>query len=139
VTIEPSPPTNDQRPYLQLIQYLLGPCSNILRHNRPIAGTDFGNKMAAICGADDGAAQRHDSVNALAVDNDMIAGRKKSFESVTKTHYFPAEFLRSQYHASRDRVKSGAIATAGQNANPWLHFCNQSIFFESATRPPAAH
>src|SRR6267378_2097906 len=118
---------NDQRPYLQFIQYLLGACNDILRHNRPIAAADFGNKMAAICGADDGAAQSHDSVNALAIDNDMIAGRKKSFESVTKTNYFPAEFLRRQHHAAQDRVKSGAIATAGQNANPWLHFCNRRI------------
>jgi hypothetical protein len=55
----------------------------------------------------------------------MIAGRKKSLESVTKTNYFPAEFLRCQYHAAQDRVKSGAIATAGQNTNPWLHFCNR--------------
>jgi hypothetical protein len=30
----------------------------------------------------------------------MIAGRKKSFESVTKTNHFPAEFLRRQYHAA---------------------------------------
>src|SRR6267143_4538321 len=41
---------NDQRPYLQVIQYVLGACNDVLRHNRPIAGTDFGNKMAAICG-----------------------------------------------------------------------------------------
>ena len=83
--------------------------------------------MAAIRRADDRAAQSHNPVDALAIENDMIAGRKKSFESVTKTNYFPAEFLRRQYHAAQDRVKSGAIATAGQNANPWLHFCNRRI------------
>src|SRR5439155_5319294 len=106
---------NDQRPYLKLIQYLLGTCNDVLRHNRPIAGADFGNKMAAIRRADDRAAQRHDSVNALAIEDDMIAGRKKSFESVSKTNYFPPKFLRRQYRASQNRVKSGAIATAGQN------------------------
>jgi hypothetical protein len=98
---------------LKFIQYLLGACNDVLRHNRPIAGTDFGNKMAAIRRADDRAAQSHDSVNALAIKYDMIAGRKKSFESVTKTNYFPPEFLRREYHASQNRVKSGAIATAG--------------------------
>src|SRR3989440_1637262 len=113
---------NDQRPYLKLIQYLLCACNDVLRHNRPIASTDFGNEMPAIRRADDRAAQRHDPVNALAIENNMIAGRKKSFESVTKTNHFPPKFLRRQYHASQNRVKSGAIATAGQNANPWLHF-----------------
>jgi hypothetical protein len=49
----------------------------------------------------------------LAIEDDMIAGRKKSFESVTKTNYFPPEFLRRQYHAAQNRIQSGAIATAG--------------------------
>src|SRR6266516_8142974 len=90
---------NDQRPYLKLIQYLLRACNDVFRDNRPIASTDFGNEMAAIRRADDRAAQRHDPVNALAIEDNMIAGRKKSFESVTKTNYFPPEFLRRQYHA----------------------------------------
>src|SRR4029453_1460892 len=118
---------NDQRPYLKLIQYLLGARNDVLRHNRPIACPDLGNKMAAIRRADDRAAQSHDSANTLPIENDMVAGRKESFESVTKTNHFPAEFLRRQYHAAQDGVKSGAIATAGQNSNPWLHFYNRRI------------
>ena len=35
-------------------------------HDRPIAGTDLGNEMAAIRRADNRSAQRHDPVGALA-------------------------------------------------------------------------
>jgi len=80
--------------------------------------------MAAIRRADDRTTERHDTVDALAVENDMIARRKQSFESVTKANHLPPKFLRRQHNAAQDRVKSRAIATAGLNANPWLHFCN---------------
>src|SRR5207237_10572961 len=113
---------NDQRPYLKLVQYLLCACNDVLRHNRPIASTDFGNEMPAIRRADDRAAQRHDPVNALAIENNMITGRKKSFESVTKTNNFPPKILRRQYHASQNRVKYGPIATAGHNDNQCINF-----------------
>src|SRR4030095_11271361 len=126
---------NDQRLYLKLVQDLLSPCNDVRRHDAPIAGADLGDKMTAIRRANDRAAQRHDPVDAFAIENDMIAGRKKSFESVTKTNYFPAEFLRREYHAAQDRVKSRAIATAGQNTNPWLHFRNRRIKAFSLNRP----
>ena len=69
---------------------------------RPITGANLGNKMTAIGRADDRAAKRHDSVNALAIENNMIARWKKSFESVTKTNHFPAEFLRREHNAAQD-------------------------------------
>jgi len=102
--------------------------NDVLRHNRPIASTDFGNEMPAIRRADDRAAQRHDPVNALAIENNMIAGRKKSFESVTKTNHFPPKFLRRQYHASQNRVKSGAIATG------WSERQSVAYFLQSKDR-----
>ena len=46
------------------------------RHNGAITGAGFGHEMAAICCADDGATQRHDSINTFAVEDDVIAGRK---------------------------------------------------------------
>src|SRR4030095_686308 len=58
---------NDQRLYLKLAQDLLGACNDVLRHNRPIAGSDFGNKMTAIRRAYDRAAQSHDPVDTLAM------------------------------------------------------------------------
>jgi hypothetical protein len=61
----------------------------------------------------------------------MIARRKQSLESVAKTHDFPAELLRSEHDAAQDRVKSRAIATAGQDANARLHFWNRAINSES--------
>src|SRR6267378_5330584 len=83
----------DQRLYLKLIQNLLGARNDVCRHNGPVTGANLGNKMAAIYRADDRAAKRHDSGNALAIENSMIARWKKSFESVTKPNYFPAKFL----------------------------------------------
>jgi hypothetical protein len=114
----------DQLHYLKLIQYLLGAGNDVCGHNGPVTGANLGNKMAAICRADDRAAKRHDSGNALAIEDNMIARWKKSFESVTKTNYFPAKFLRREHNPAQNCVKSRAIATAGQNANPWLHFCD---------------
>jgi hypothetical protein len=119
---------DDQRLYLKLAQYLLRVCNDVCRHSRLIAGTDFGHKMTAIRRADNRAAQRHhDPVDALAIENDVIPRGKKSFESIAKTNYFPAEFFRREHNAAQDRVKSRAIATAGQNTNPWLHLCKTRI------------
>jgi hypothetical protein len=39
---------------------------------------------AAICCADDRAAPRHDSINAVAIENCMIARWKKPFESIAE-------------------------------------------------------
>jgi hypothetical protein len=117
-------PDNDQRLYLKLVQDLFGAFNDIRRHNGSIASANLGNKMTAIRRANDRSAKGHNAIDALAIENDMIAGRKKSFESVTKTHDFPAELFRREYHTTQNCVKSGAIATAGQNANPWLHFCD---------------
>jgi hypothetical protein len=37
-------------------------------------------------------------------------------------HDFLAKFLRDEHNAAQDRVKSRAIATAGQNTNPRFIF-----------------
>ena len=65
-----------------------------------IASADFSDEMTAICCADDRAPQRHDSINAFAIENHVIAGRKKPFESVTKTNYFPAKFFRGEHDSA---------------------------------------
>ena len=69
--------------------------------------------MTAIRRADDRAAQCHDSINAFAIENDVIARRKKPFESVAKTDHFPAEFFRGEHDSAQDRVEARTIATAG--------------------------
>jgi 2-hydroxychromene-2-carboxylate isomerase len=56
-----------------------------------------------------------------------MAGRKQPLESVTKTDHVPAEFVRGQHHPTQHRVESRAIATAGQNTNPRLHFRNRVV------------
>jgi hypothetical protein len=66
--------------------------------------------MTAIGRADDCAPQRHDPVDALTIENGLIAGWKETFESIPKTNYFPAELLGRKYHTAQDRVKSRAIA-----------------------------
>jgi len=65
-------------------------CNYLRGHKRAIAGAGFGHEMAAIRCADDGAAQRHDSINTFAIENNVIAGRKKPFKSVAKTNDVPA-------------------------------------------------
>ena len=117
-------------------------CNDLCRDNCPIARADFRNKMAAIGCADNRAAQRHDSVHCLPIENDVIAGRKKAFKSIAKTNHFPAELVRCEHYAAQNRVKPRAIATTGQNTNAWLHFRRseiRAIFFGSAMRPAAAH
>ena len=50
-------------------------------------------------------------------------------------------FSAAKHDTAQNRVETGAIATAGENADPWLssaevHYSN---FFGSTSRPPAAH
>src|SRR5439155_13678796 len=99
----------------------------VCRHNGAVAGAGFRDEMAAIGCTDDSAPQRHDSVNAFAIENHVIAGRKKPFESVPETNHFPAKFFRGEHDSSQDRVESRTIATASQNTNPRLHFRNSWI------------
>jgi len=104
---------NDQRFYLKLIEDLLGACNYVHGRKGAIAGADFSREMAVIRRADDRAPQRHDSINAFAIENNMIAGRKKPFESVAETEHFSIEFFRGEHDSSQHRVESRTIATAG--------------------------
>ena len=63
----------------------------------------------------------------LPIENDVIARRKQAFKSVAKTDHFPAEFVRGEHDSAQNRVKSGTIATTGQNTNARLHFRNSEI------------
>src|SRR6266478_5258945 len=95
--------------------------------NGAIARAGFGYEMAAIGCTDDCAAQRHDSINTFAIENDVIAGRKKPLKSVAKTNDVPAELFRSQHDSAQHCVQSWTIATAGENPNPRFHLCNSGI------------
>src|SRR5205807_8214576 len=70
------------------------------------------------------AAQRHDSISALAIENDVVAGRKKTFKPVPETNDVPPKFFRGEHNSAQHRVESRAITTAGQNTNMRLHFRN---------------
>ena len=95
---------NDQRLYAKLLQDLFFACNDFCGHNRSIPRADFRDKMTAISCPDDRAAQGHDSTNALAIENDMIAGRKKSFESVAKTNDLPTVFFRCEHNSAENSV-----------------------------------
>src|SRR5438552_12699014 len=83
--------------------------------------------MTAIGCANDRTPQRHDSVSALPVENDMIAGGKESFESIAKTDHLPTEFFCCEHDSAQNRVQTWAITTTGQNTNPWLHLRDNGI------------
>ena len=118
---------DDQCSHMKLLQDFLGARNYIRRHNGPIAGAHFGDEMTPVGGADNCAAERHDSVDALPIENDVIARRKKPFESVAKTDDLPTEFFRSEHNSAQHRVQSRAITTTGQDSNPRFHFCNSAI------------
>src|SRR6266542_1514807 len=120
-------PYNDQSFHAELIQNPPGMLDYFCRNDGALACADFGDKMATVGGTDDCASQGHDSINALPIENHVIAGWKKSFESITKTDHLPPKPFRCEHHSAQDRIQSRAIATAGQNANPWLHFRARSI------------
>jgi hypothetical protein len=67
---------DDQRFDLKLAQDFFCVFDHMCRHNGAITGAGFPHKMAAIRRADDGATQRHDSINAFTVEDDVITGRK---------------------------------------------------------------
>src|SRR6266481_5078865 len=97
--------------------------------------------MDAIRGTQDRPSERHDSTHSLPVENDVIARRKQTFESVAKTNHFPPELVRCEYYGGQHRVEPKTIPTAGQHANAQLHSQKrgQRSFFGSASRPAAAH
>jgi hypothetical protein len=95
---------NDQRLYPKLIEDLFGPGNDFRRHNRPVPCADFRDKMTAIGSPDNRAAEGHDPVDALPIENNMIAGWKKSFESVAKTNDLPTVFLRSEHNSAENSV-----------------------------------
>jgi hypothetical protein len=112
---------NNQCLYLKLGQYFFRVCNYLCGQDAAIAGTGLGHEMAAIRRPNDRAAQRHDSINAFAIENKVIAGRKQSFKAVAKTNDVPAEFLSGEHNSAQHCVEPWTIATAGQNTNARLH------------------
>ncbi len=106
------------------------------RHHGPVPRADFGHEMSAIGRADNRAAQRHDAIGAVAIQNRIIARRKESFEAIAESDYFPAEFFGRQHDAAQHGVKTGAIAATRENANTWLHLAGRPKAL-SADRPCA--
>ena len=66
----------------------------------------LGDEMAAISGADDRAAERHDAVGRSSIEHHVIAGRKQSFEAIEESEDFPAEFFRGENDAAQDGVQA---------------------------------
>jgi hypothetical protein len=95
---------NDQRSHAKLGQDPFGAGNDFCGHNRPVPRTDFRDKMTAISCPDNRAAESHDSTNGLPIENNMIAGWKKSFESVAKTNDLPTVFLRSEHNSAENSV-----------------------------------
>src|SRR6266550_1523103 len=118
---------NNQCFYLKLGQYFFRICNYLCGHNAAIAGAGLGYEMAAIRRSDDRAAQRHDSINPVAIENKMIAGRKQSFKAVAKTNDLPTKFFSGEHNSAQHCVETWTIATAGKNTNPRLHVCNYGI------------
>ena len=83
------------------------------RDNGAVPGAHFSDEMTAIGCADHRASQRHDSVDALPIENDMIARWEKSFESIAKPDHFPTEFFCCEHDSTQNRVQSRAITTTG--------------------------
>src|SRR6266705_2903636 len=83
--------------------------------------------MAAISSTKNRAAQRHDSVHSLPIENHVIARREQAFKAISKTNHFPAELIRCQHYGAQNRIKPRTVATAGQNTNARLHFCSSKI------------
>ena len=95
---------NDQCLYAKLVQDLFGARNDFFGHNRSIPRADFRDKMTAISCPDNRAAQRHDSTNALPIENDMITRWKKTFESVAKTNDLPTVFFRCEHNSAENSV-----------------------------------
>src|SRR6266487_1241622 len=94
----------------------------LCRNNCALARADFGNEMAPIGCTNDRTPLGHDPVGSFAIENDVIFRPKQPFETITKTDHLPTEFLCCEHHSAQDGIQPRAIATTGQNTNPWLHF-----------------
>src|SRR5207248_10985917 len=102
-------------------EYFFRVCDHMCGRNGAIAGAGFRYNMAAILRADDGATQRHDSINAYTVEDDVITGRKYPVKSVAKTNDTPAELVAGEHNSAQYSVESMTRATAGQTTNPLQH------------------
>src|SRR6202048_4526973 len=133
---------DDERFDVEFIENVSRLLDDIGRNHSAIARANLGDEMSAICRANDGAAERHDSIRALAIEDDMIAGRQKSFKPVAKAYDFPPEFFRRQDDSAQHSIQPGTITAARKNADArlrLLHGDNQSTFCESTSRPPTTH
>jgi hypothetical protein len=85
------------------------------------AFADLGDKMAAIGGSEDGAAELHDACSAADIEDLRVVRSEKSLVSVVKTNHFPVAIGGGADDAAKHRVEPGAISTAGKNAYTCFH------------------
>ena len=82
-----------------------------------IAGSDLGGEMPLVGGAEDGAAELEDADGIGWLEDAEITGRQESLEAVLESDDLPAELVRRADDAMDDRIESGAIAAAVQDAD----------------------
>ena len=77
--------------------------------------------MSLVGRAKNGASDLHDAGGILPVENHEIAALgKHPFKSVAETDHLPAEFLSGAEDTPQNGVQSGAVTTAGQDADPFF-------------------
>ena len=146
---------DDERADLEMAQGGLGFFDDVRGHHGGLAVADFGDEVTFVGGAEDGAAELHDADRLRGIEHHVIAGRQQPFEAVAEADDLPAELARGADDAVDDRVQSGAITAAVQDANShaclWDSECEArgdvqrpvkslSICFLSVTgRPAASH
>ena len=104
---------DDERIHPESVHHALRLVDHLGGHHGALAGADFGNKMAAVGRADDGAAKRHDAIGAVPVENHVIARREQPFEAILEPDDNPAQFLRRERDSAQHGIQAGAVASTG--------------------------
>ena len=103
---------HDQRTDFEVAKGVLGFIDDFNRHLGHIAFADFGNEVAFVGGAEDGAAELHDADGLFRIEHHVIARRQQTFEAIAEANDLPAESLGGTDDAVDDRIESGAIPAA---------------------------
>src|SRR5262249_55421997 len=111
----------DQCANIEIIENFLRSGYDILRHDCTVTGSNLCHKMTAVRCANNGASERHDPSRVLPIQNHVIARREQSLEPIAESNALPTELVGSEHDTAQHRIQSRAIATAGQNTNPWPH------------------
>jgi len=86
---------------------------------RLLAGANLGHKAASVGGAEDGAAEVADMGDGDGVEPLVTDGIQQALIAVQEAKDLEAAGGGGGDHAVQNRVESGAVAAAGENANPF--------------------